>query len=553
MRGKFMSYNFTPHISLKDNYHKFLDHSEVLNITHRKIKGPVYNLTLAKEPNNFIIGNVIVHNCGRAGHKLHDKINGRIIVLDRDDLVECSLILKDVIEHKIDKIHIPRNCLDVLAQQLYGIAISQQIHIDDLYNMIKNSYCYNTLPREDFNEIIDYLAGRYISLEDRHIYAKIWYDEETKMIGKKGKLARVLYMTNIGTIPDETYVKVKVGNQVIGMIDEAFLERLKKGDIFILGGNVYEFRYSRGMTAFVSSSVNRPPNVPSWFSEVLPLSFDLALDIQRFRKLMDDRFKNKKSKSEIKKFITEFLYADENSIEAIFNYFYEQHNYLEIPHSNKLIIEHYSEKNIKYSIFHSLYGRRVNDVLSRAIAFAISKVEHKDVEMGITDNGFYLASDKQLNVVKALNSLKSSELREVISLAIDQTEILKRRFRHCASRALMILRTYKGKTKNVGLQQRSSTLLLNAVRRISNDFPILKEARREIMEDLMDIENAIKVIKDIESKKIEIKEFTTQIPSPFAFNIVMQSHLDLLKADDKMEFLKRMHKQILAKIALKKK
>ena len=59
---------------------------------------------------------------------------------------------------------------------------------------------------------------RICTLEDRYVYAKIWYDKETKMIGKRGKLARVIYMTNIGTIPEETNVKVKIGEQIIGTI-----------------------------------------------------------------------------------------------------------------------------------------------------------------------------------------------------------------------------------------------------------------------------------------------------------------------------------------------
>jgi len=203
---------------------------------------------------------------GRSGHRLHDVTKGRIIVLDRDDLVECSVLLKSAIEKKIDKIHIPTNALDVLAQQIYGIAIQGIIHIKDLFELIKNSYCYHKLERKDFNEIIEYLVGKYISLEDRHIYAKIWHDEQTGMIGKRGKLARVLYMTNIGTIPDQTSVRVKVGDLMVGTIDEAFLEKLRPGDVFVLGGNVYTFKFSRGMVAQVSASANRPPNVPSWFS-----------------------------------------------------------------------------------------------------------------------------------------------------------------------------------------------------------------------------------------------------------------------------------------------
>ena len=85
---------------------------------------------------------------GRSGHKLHEVSKGRIFVLDRDDLLECSLILKAAVERKIDKIHIPKNCLDVLAQQLYGIAISDKIHINDLFKLIKKSYSYETMEFE---------------------------------------------------------------------------------------------------------------------------------------------------------------------------------------------------------------------------------------------------------------------------------------------------------------------------------------------------------------------------------------------------------------------
>jgi len=94
--------------------------------------------------------------------------------------------------------------------------------------------------------------------------------------------------------------------------------------------------------------------------------------------------------------------------------------------------------------------------------------------------------------------------------------------------------------------------LINAVKRISPDFSILKEARREVLEDLMDIENAQKVIDGIEKKNILIKEINTTIPSPFAFNLIAQGITDILKIEDRIEFLRRMHKNVLAKIGMKK-
>ena len=490
---------------------------------------------------------------GRSGHKLHDVTKGRIIVLNRDDLIECSVLLKSAIEKKIDKIHIPTNALDVLAQQIYGIAIQDRIHIKDLLKLIKGSYCYNNLDKKDFNEIIEYLAGKYISLEDRHIYAKIWHDEETGMIGKRGKLARVLYMTNIGTIPDETSVIVKIGDQVVGTIEESFLEKLRPGDAFVLGGQVYQFKFARGMVAQVSASANRPPNVPAWFSEMLPLSFDLALEIGRFRKLLNEMFCSGKSKEEITDFINDYVYVDKNAALSVYNYFNEQFHYAEISSNSRIVVEHYTnDQGVKHTIFHTLYGRRVNDCLSRAVAFAISRTQHRDVEIGINDNGFYIASAKTVNVMHAFKLIKSKDFRKVLNMAIDRTEILKRRFRHCAMRALMILRTYKGRTKRVGRQQVSSMILISAVKRISPDFSILKEARREVLEDLMDIDNAKKVIEGIEKGNIKIDEITTTIPSPFAFNLVAQGITDILKIEDRVEFLRRMHKNVLAKIGLKK-
>ena len=116
----------------------------------------------------------------------------------------------------------------------------------------------------------------------------------------------------------------------------------------------------------------------------------------------------------------------------------------------------------------------------------------------------------------------------------------------------MILRQYKGRKKRVGRQQVSSMILMSALKRISDDFSILKEAKREVLEDLMDVDHTIDILKNIEDGKIELKAIFTEIPSPFSFNLILQAHLDVLKIEDKIEFLKRMHSQVLAKISLNK-
>ena len=548
----------TSYFSQDKDIEKNISWTKIKSIEEEKNSDYVYNITLENEPNDYFIESILTHNCGRSGHKMHETVKGRLIVTDRDDLVECSVLLKNAVEGKIDAIDIPNNCLDVLAQQMHSIACTDIWDKWELYETIKKSYCYSNLKISEFEEVLDYLAGNFASLEDRSIYAKIWYDPETNQIGKKGRMSRIINMTNIGTIPDSTGIKVKIKEEIIGTIDEAFLEKLKRGDIFVLGGDTYQFKHSRGTVAQVTACYGKKPTVPSWYSEMLPLSFDLASSIGKFRRYLLDLFINKKSKEDILKYINEYLYVDENAANAIYDYFQQQFLYATIPNDKKILVEYYNSGNKdekRYVIFHSMFGRRVNDVLSRAIGYSASKIYHRDLEISINDNGFYLACPpgKNINVTQAIELLNPENFEEVMKRSIDKSEVLKRRFRHCAGRALMILRNYKGHKKGVGRQQVSSMILLSAVRRISDDFCILKEARREVLEDLMDQNNAKEVFTKIKSNDIEIETISTKIPSPFAFNLITQGYTDILRMEDKIEFIRRMHQMVLAKIGKKHK
>ena len=485
---------------------------------------------------------------GRSGHQLHAMSKGRLIVTDRDDLVECSILLKNAKEGRIDKIKIPENALDVLSQHIYGMAIENPWDIDYAYEVIRKSYCYKDLSRDDYEDVLSYLAGEYVELEERYVYAKIWIDYKKNTFGKRGRLARMLYSTNIGTIPDSSNVRVKCDGETIGKIEQDFMEKLKKGDTFVLGGGIYRFNYGRGMTINVSPA-SGPPTIPSWFSQQLPLAFDLAIDIQRFRAIMEGKFKFKHGKEEIIEFIHEYLYVDEFAANSIYEYFREQFLYAHVPSNKKLLIEYYTGfGGRKFLVFHSLFGRQVNDALSRAIGYVIAKQKKIDITISISDNGFYLSSDKKMGGLEAFKKISSESLRDLLIKSINKSETLASRFRHCAGRSLMTLRRYKGKDKSVGKQQVRGKILLKFVEEMDDNFSILKEARREVIEDFMDVENAKRVIQWIESGQMEIKTINTIIPSPFAFNLISRGYLDILSQTDKAEFAKRMHKAILEEI-----
>ncbi len=478
---------------------------------------------------------------GRAGHQLHSNPKGRFVVMDRDDLIECSILMKHMKDKIIDRVDIPINALDVLAQHIYGMAISKVWNISEILSLVRKSYCYSELSKEDFMSVISYLSGDY-DLEHRNVYAKIWYDRETKQVGKRGKLARLIYMTNVGTIPEEGFVSVVVNSPVemkgstVGSIDESFLEKLKKGDVFVLGGVKYQFIHSKGMKAYVIANVSRQPTIPSWFSEQLPLNYDVANAISIFRGLIKERIRNS---PECIKFIQDYTYCSIETARQIYQYCLEQENFSSLP-TNKLIVVEQFKQDKNYLLFHSMFGRRVNDALSRAYAYVAAELKHRNIEVGINDNGFFIAGEN-LDVQKIIKGLNHKNLREVIEKAIEKTDILRRRFRHCAARALMILRNYKGRSKSVGKQQMHSHFLLSAVNELSKDFPILKEARREVLNDLMDIDRAEEILKKISQGDIKFEFKNNVLVSPFGLNLITQSHADFVKVEDRINFLRRMH------------
>lgn len=495
---------------------------------------------------------------GRSGHKLQDTVKGRFVVLDRDDLVECVVMTEAARRKFLDKVQMPKNCLDVLSQHLIGMSLEKRWKVDEAYELVRHAYPYCSLSYEDFLSVLRYLAGSHAELEIRNVYAKLWFDEDSQEFGKKGKLMRMIYYTNIGTIPEESSAQIflvgdgeKKGN-LIGSVDEDFLEDIKDGDRFVLGGRVYEFQFSRGMKGYVTAAYERLPTIPSWFSETLPLSYDLAQKINSFRFEMWQRFVKRVREEDIILWLKEKYGVDEKTAHALYGYFREQHLFLGIPTGNEIFIENYVDELERQNIiFHTLFGRRTNDALSRAYAYVISKKKKTNVRVAISDNGFVLIvpGEKRINPREIVEYVSDENIEELLRTALEGTELLKRRFRHVATRSLMILRSYKGRRKSVGRQQMSSHFLYHILKRVDPNFPVLKETYREILEDAMDIGHAKEVLKKIRENKARFVVCKArELPSPFAHNLVMQGTADVMMMESRKELLKLLHKQVLRQI-----
>ena len=485
-----------------------------------------------------------VQRIGRSGHAYGSISKGRFVVFNNDDLIECTTLVKCAYEGKIDRIRIPQNSLDVLAQIIVGMSLEKRWDMEEAYSLIRNSYNYHNLPKEKFIEILKYLSGKVLG---DTVYSKIWFDEEEKKFGRK-RSSRMIYFMNVGTIPDESdYLVVDIEGKRLGDLSEKFVERLQKGDVFVLGARSYEVVKIRGNKVIVRDATGRRPTVPSWAGEMLPRSFDLSNEVGKFREIVERSIKENGEEKTMELLMRDY-YLNKGSARSIISYVKEQISY-SVPTHKRLVIEGYIDPSGKYNIiFHYPFGRRVNDALSRAYAYKISNRYGANLGISISDDAFMLTSKKKIPLRDIRDILYSEEIEDVLKKAIFNTELFKQRFRHVATRSLMVLRKYKGHEISVARQQLRSERILKLLSEIEN-FPVMDETYNEILNISMDLPNAKRVIEEIERREIKIKIIDYgDTPSIFAHSIILVGISDMVLMEDRSALLKELHLKLLEKI-----
>jgi Lhr-like helicase len=459
----------------------------------------------------------LMQRVGRAGHGRDAVSKGVLIAQDRDELVELEILRRKALSYKLEPVQIPHNCLDVLAQHLIGMSLEQVWDINEAYKVIRGSYCFCDLAYEDFLTVLEYLGGYYADLEENHVYRKLWFDGQN--FGRV-KSSLYLYFLNCGTIPSQATFTVVLDGIPLGTLSEYFVSHLKVKDVFVLGGRSLEFVRTEGMYVVVKDVLGGKPTVPSWRGEALSRSYEFGVDLSDFRQ---EVLLHGAGDPDIQEYIEEQKKATGL-----------------VPTAEVLFVERYIDQDHQYHlIFHSPFGRRVNEALARGYG---QKLNCPDFT--VTDNGFMLNSGKALTFHTDI--LSSEEFIEVIEASVWGTELFCQRFRHCAERGFLLLKRYKGKSVTPRTQYFRARSLL---KELPFDFPLVKETFNEVLYSALDCDHALEVLKKIERGEITVvvSEYTT-IPSPFALSIVMAGAQDVITLKDRSEFLQHMQKAVTERI-----
>jgi ATP-dependent Lhr-like helicase len=506
----------------------------------------------------------LLQRVGRAGHRLGQTVTGRVIALDRDELVECAVMLKRAEEGFVDRVHVPERADDVAAQHVYGMAIDAVRPEAEAENVLRRAYPYREYTDADWERLMRYLTADYDGLEEKNVYAKVWRDENdppggeyhypdfdpgTPLVGKRGRLARVIYMTNLGTIPDSFTVDVFVRgtDEWVGDLDEDYLDTLEPGDVFVLGGDRFEYRYRRGSKVYADRTSDRP-TVPSWFSERLPLSFDVGREMLAFQGTLLDHL-DRGGQPAVRSWLRSFP-LDENSVRALARTFDEQVRYLgaeSVSTRGRLAIEEELDRGEYRRRFyvHSTYGRRFNDGFSRLVALRCARRANANVKLAVADNGFSVSMplNRKVDLEGVIEDIRAEDVRGDLRAALDGTDLLQRYFRINATRSLMILKRYKGHEKSAAQQQVSSEMLLSFAESLE-EFAVVEETYRELLEDRLDVAGIETVVEAIRAGDIEVVARDVESPSPRAFGLATLMASDVVLADDESAVLREFHRRV---------
>src|SRR2546428_435052 len=282
---------------------------------------------------------------------------------------------------------------------------------------------------------------------------------------------------------------------------------------------------------------------------MLPRSFDLSIEVGEFRRDLAAKI-GKDGEKAAKEWLMEEYRVDAGSAQSLVSYTMEQEALIpSLPTDRQVLLEGYLDvKGNRNVIFHFPFGRRVNDALSRAFAFAITEAHHTNVRVSVTDDNFMITVPRRIELTGLAKLVTSENLEDYLRRAIRNTELFKQRFRHCATRSFMILRNYKGREVSIGRQQLRSQRVLDWLHEIE-DFPVVKETYNEILHMVMDLDHAREVLRRIEAGDIAVVESDfASLPSPFAHNVVLQGVSDLVLMEDRSALLRELHRKVLERV-----
>jgi len=470
---------------------------------------------------------VALQRIGRSGHWVGARPKGRLFATTRDELVECAALVRAIGRGELDRLRIPRNALDILAQQMVAACACEDFAEDQLFALMRRAWPYRTLERAEFDAVLGTLAEGIATTRGR-TGSYLHRDAVNRMVrGRRG--ARLTAITSGGAIPDTSQYQVVAEPEgtVVGTVDEDFASESMSGDVFLLGTTSWRIRRIEAGRVRVEDAHGAAPDIPFWRGEAPGRTEELSREMARLREEVyagkSDPLSHCGLDRRGAEQAAEYIVAGGAALGAM-------------PTSERVVAERFfDEAGGMQLIIHAPFGAAINRAWGLALRKRFCRTFNFELQAAATDNGIVISLGEQhsfpLEVV--FEFLRPETVEDVLTQALLAAPMFTTRWRWNAARALAIPRYSGGRKVPPPIQRIRADDLMAAVFpdqaacpenlagevRIP-DHPLVNETIRNCLHEAMDLDGLRRVLAGIRDGRIETVAIDTPEPSPFSHEIL---------------------------------
>ncbi len=472
---------------------------------------------------------------GRAGHHVGGIPRARFLPTSSHDLLELVALQGAIMSGEMDHLRFPTNCFDVLAQFIIGLTICGEIDMDEAYSIITSAYPYRTLSYDDYIEVLSLL-------EDER---RVWVDWEENIIGKRG-YAQMIYYTNIGTIaPDNNYLVFSADGSMIGQLSSSFVQNIRPGDVFLLGGSTYRVHQIQASRVSVTPVTGYRPTVPSWSGEAKSRTRELSQAVLNLLNATVTTIRRGRDP----RLLLSGAYGLSPPVTESLARFLEEHTIdsFQVPSPDKILIEQIMNSPIPTYIITTCRGRAFNMAMGYFMAGLCDLNNVHVVEMSFDENSFLFKTGQEIDTKEIYPMFKNNQRDAVLQRYLLDSQLFAKRFREVSGRSLIVPRRIGAEEVSPKQFQQKSEKVFREHRQ-HMDSLLIREAQNEIFHTDLDMEELERFVNRMDDEGVRIVHSRVTIPSALGMNLYMAAFEDLLSMRTRAYLVKDIDPEILRRL-----
>ena len=458
---------------------------------------------------------------GRASHQVEAVSRGVLFPKFRADLLATAAVTRAMKQAAVEETRVPRNPLDVLAQQLAAIATQGEWEERELYALVRRAAPYSELGRTAYEGVLDMLSGRYPADEFSGLRPRITWDRRRGLVRAREGTQKVV-VANAGTIPDRGLFGVflagaEAPGRRVGELDEEMVFESREGDVFVLGASSWRIVAITHDRVLVQPAPGEPGEMPFWKADRGSRPVELGLAIGKLtRELLA------LPRAEALERLEREHDFDARAARNLVQYLDDQRAATgSLPDDRTLVLERTRDEMGDWRLcLLSPWGGRVHAPWTIALQAWLRERGELELESIWSDDGIVLRMPARERPPEAAELLPEPDaIEDLVVRELPATSLYASRFREAAARALLLPRRRPGQRSPLWMQRKRAHELLQVAARYPA-FPIVLEAARECLNDVFDLKALVDLARRVQKREIRLVTVDTQAPSPFASSLL---------------------------------